>query len=168
MGINLHSVVRATINTVHDDEAVQIYHSAGQINIKGEVSPAYFAPAPFIAQIQSEGGDTLTHNDNYEQAAQRRKFYLRADVTRPAALIRQMARGGDLIKRADGSWWLITSTVEDFSAVGWVCVIAVRQVESDDFEPRLIDIPGEDDNEVGGEQTDDDISETGDTPDNDE
>lgn len=157
MSINLHGIVRSTINTIHADEPVNLFQSAGQTNIKGELYPVYFPAFPALAQVQSEGGDVLTHTANYGQTETARKFYLYSDdASQPAGIIRYKARGGDLIQRTDGSYWLITAVQEDFHAAGWVCVRAVLQINDDDFSPAIIETGG--DEEADAELPDTDES----------
>lgn len=161
MGINLHKIVRSSITAIHEDETVELYQSAGQINILGELLPAYFEPLFVPAQIQTEGGDKLTHSGGISPNETTRRFYLYSDDLRPAPVIRQKARGGDLIRRADGTWWLITATLEDFSGVGWVCVSAVLQIESGDWMPRLIETHNDEDVEGGDGSNGSDAADTG-------
>lgn len=159
MSINLHGIVRSTINTIHADESVSLFQSAGQTNVKGELFPVYFPAFPALAQIQSEGGDVLSHNANYGQTEIARRFYLHSnDNSQPAGIIRYKARSGDLIQRADGSYWLITAVQEDFSAAGWVCVRAVLQINDDDFSPAIIETGGD-------EENDDELPDSDESPD---
>lgn len=138
--INLHKIVRGAITSVHADETVLLYKSAGQQNIAGAVEPVYNESETLAAQIQSESDDALYYSGNAGENEITRRFYLYADslIGRPAGIIRTLARGGDLIYRQEEStWWLITAVIDDFSRVGWVCVRANMQIKPADYSPAL-------------------------------
>lgn len=142
MSVNLHRVVRGAITAIHSDETVQWYGFSSQINLDGAITPLYFPPKSVKAQIQSESDDALYHSNNVGENEIMRRFYLYANgvVSRPAGIIRPLGRAGDLLYRpVDATWWLITATIDDFSASGWACVRAVQQVEADGFAPEVIE-----------------------------
>lgn len=159
MSINLHNLVRTSINAIHSDEPVYIYHSAGQSNIKGELIPAYYSPIEAMAQIQSEAPETLAQAAQISDTESARRFYLESKDKTPAGIVRFWARGGDLIKRADGSYWLITALIEDFRAAGWVSVRAVLQVEGEDYAPNIV-IADDDTNNTETEGAENEFSNT--------
>lgn len=132
MGLNLHAAVRGMITAVHPDETVTLYQATGQSNTKGKLVPVYAAAQNVQAQVQSESDDKLFHTDRKGENETTRRMYLFADPdspdTCPAGVVRPLARGGDMIQRSNGTWWLITGTLDDFSHVGWVGVRAVLQV----------------------------------------
>ena len=139
--LNLHAIARTAVTALHPEETVTLYQSAGQTNVQGVLAPAYAAAQTVRAQIQSAGADTLAHQDEASRTAVARKAYLFGPpetALAPAGLVRPLARGGDLFKRADGTWWLVTGIMEDFTASGWVCVTVTQQlagpqgVEADD------------------------------------
>lgn len=141
MPVNLHSVVRGAITAIHADETVHWYKFAQQVNIDGALTPQFHQPATVRAQIQSESDDALYHSNNVGENEVTRRFYLYADglTARPAGIIRPLGRAGDLLHRpADGTWWLITATIDDFSASGWVCVRAAQQIKAGDFTPEVV------------------------------
>lgn len=128
--INLHAIVRGNITAVHPDETVTLYRSTGQDSELGRITPTYAAPQVIQAQIQSLGADELARQEAVNITSHTCKAYLFADRTMPpAGLIRPISRNGDMIQRADGSWWLVTGAAEDFSDVGWVCVNITQQLE---------------------------------------
>lgn len=140
MAINLHGIVRGVINSIHEDETVHWYRFAEQVNVGGALFPSFFAPVTVRAQVQIEGNEALTHNNNTGESEVMRRFYMYADgvMLRPAGVVRPNARGGDLLFRpADSTWWLITATKDDFSESGWVCVNAVQQIKPDGFVPEV-------------------------------
>lgn len=130
-GVNLHQVVRGAIPLLHPDEHVLLIQSTGQENVRGIVSPTYADAVSVIAQIQSMGNDDLRAMNDTWRVEHQRKCYLFSETPAgiiPQTIVRTLERGGDLLRRADGSWWLITGMMEDFSNAGWVSVRIVEQL----------------------------------------
>ena len=131
--LNLHSIARGAIVALHPEEPVTLYQSSGQTNTRGVISPTYEAAQTVQAQIQSLSTDELANVENVAQTGHVRKAYLFGPpVTSliPQGIVRPLARSGDMIQRADGTWWLVTGMMEDFSASGWVCVQITQQVDA--------------------------------------
>lgn len=129
--INLHALVRGAVTALHPDEAVTLYQSTGQSNELGRIVPAYAEPQTVQAQIQSLSAEDLAHMEDASRTEISRKAYLFAPdaALPPAGIVRPLARSGDMLQRADGTWWLVTGIIEDFTASGWVCVAITQQVE---------------------------------------
>ena len=130
--LNLHSIARGAIVALHPEEPVTLYQSSGQTNTRGVISPTYEAAQTVQAQIQSLSTDELANVESVAQTGQVRKAYLFGPpITTliPQGIVRPLARSGDMIQRADGTWWLVTGMMEDFSASGWVCVQITQQVD---------------------------------------
>ena len=131
--LNLHSIARSAIVALHPEESVTLYQSSGQTNTQGTISPTYEAAQTVQAQIQSLSTDELANVENVAQTGQVRKAYLFGPPVSsliPQGIVRPLARSGDMIQRADGTWWLVTGVIEDFSASGWVCVQITQQVDA--------------------------------------
>lgn len=131
LGVNLHQVVRGAIPVLHPDEDVLLIQNLGQENVRGLVTATFADAVAVKAQIQSMGNDDLrVMNDTYRVEHQRKAYLFSETPTGviPQTIMRTLERGGDMIRRADGSWWLITGMMEDFSASGWVSVRIVSQV----------------------------------------
>lgn len=131
--MNLHAIARGAVQTLHPEETVALYQASGQTNNQGVISPAYEAAQPVQAQIQSLSTDELSNTEDVAQTGQTRKAYLFGPpVTTliPQGIVRPLARSGDMIQRADGTWWLVTGMMEDYSASGWVCVQITQQVDA--------------------------------------
>lgn len=121
--INLHKVVKAAIGGVNPHEPITLYRSTGKSAVKGKVTPT-FEPFEMTAQVQGVPAQDLKLNEKLASATHRIKVYLDA----PADCIdRFNATTGDIIKRPDGSYWLIVQVGEDFRGVGWECVYAIMQ-----------------------------------------
>lgn len=131
--INLHSIVKSALTAIHPDELVTLYRSQGITNVKGEIKTSYAAGSIVKAQIQSLSDDKLFHSGKTGQNSTTRKAYLfskDSTAEKPAPVFRPLSRTGDMVKRADGTWWLVDSLIEDFSHAGWVCVGLVLQTKA--------------------------------------
>lgn len=132
---NLHGLVRQAITALHQDEAVTLRQSIGQRNVRGRVTPVY-GPAQMVqAQVQSLGQNDLAQREATSNTRIDRKAYLFAPDASlpPQGMVRPLGRTGDMIERADGTWWLVTAMIEDFTASGWVCVGITQQVDGPDL-----------------------------------
>lgn len=128
-GINLHHVVRGAITTVHPDETILWYQNKGASNVGGILKPSYAEPLSLVAQVQSESDASLMHANRADMNTETIKVYLYWNAqTNPLNLDRFTAKGGDIFKRADGTFWLVTALTDNFADVGWVSCRAVRQV----------------------------------------
>lgn len=135
--LNLHGIVRGVIPSIHPDEAVTLYHSLGQTNVKGNTVKQYSEPMAVMAQIQSLSDDGLYHSGATGKNDIIRNCYLFSDLTsatKPSSIQRPLGRSGDIIQRKDSTWWLVVALKEDFSAAGWVNVSIQLQVN----EPKEI------------------------------
>ena len=130
--LNLHALVRTAVTALHPDEAVTLYQATGQTNTLGRLAPTYAAPQTVQAQIQSLSAEDLAHVEEASRTEIARKAYLFAPdaALPPAGIVRPLARGGDMLERADGTWWLVTGIMEDFTASGWVCVSMTQQIDA--------------------------------------
>ena len=133
--INLHGLVRSAITALHPDEAMALRQSIGQRNERGRVTPVY-GPAQVVqAQVQSLKQDDLAQKEATSNTRIDRKAYLFAPdaALPPQGIVRPLGRTGDMLQRADGTWWLVTAMIEDFTASGWVCVGITQQVDGPDL-----------------------------------
>lgn len=134
MALNLHAIVRNPITYLHPDETVTWYQSLGQTNVLGRIKPSYAHGVVLQAQIQTLSPDELQQREDASKTEIHVKAYLMAqEANPPAGIIRIDARNGDFIQRADGTWWLITSVLEEFAKSGWESVGMVQQIKAPDF-----------------------------------
>lgn len=133
--INLHATVRSAITGLHPDEVVTLRQSVGQTNARGRITPIYGPEQTAQAQIQSLGQNDLAQAEQTSNTRVDRKAYLYAPnpALPPQGIVRPLARNGDMLRRADGTWWLVTAMIEDFTASGWVCVGITQQVDGPDL-----------------------------------
>ena len=112
MGLNLHAVVRGSINAIHPDEEVQLLHSTGSVP-------------------DENGFAALFHADMAGANSVVRKFYLFAPkdfAKQTAGIFRPISRAGDYILRKDGTVWAVDAVLENFSGVNWLSVRATLQL----------------------------------------
>lgn len=131
--MNLHQIVSGAIGMVNHHEMVTIYRCTGTANVDGIVSVTY-EKSDVLAQVQAPNAADMKLFDNLADAKHTKKFYLNA----PASTInRQSETAGDIIERADGTYWLIDLIRDDFLPEGWLCCIATLQHEPPDYiEPE--------------------------------
>ncbi len=136
--MNVHAIANSAIKAVNKNEDVLLLIAMGQRNVMGIVFPEYLEPVTISAQVQSESDAALQHIAEANQTAIVRKFYMNADAVQPpSGLVRQKERTGDLIKRADGTWWLVTAVPDDFSASsGWVSLRGILQTIAPDLKTQ--------------------------------
>lgn len=152
--INLHDVVRPVIPILHPDENVVLVQSTGDVNVRGIVTPTWATPETVVAQIQSMGADELKAQTDVSVAGEQRKCWLYSDTAAhltPDGIVRPLARGGDLIRRADGSWWYVAGLQEDFTASGWVSVHIAQQITVPEAVLELVEAWEHPDDDGGDE-----------------
>ena len=134
-GLNLHDVVRGAITSVHPDESCILYQSDGQTNNKGQITSIYLAPQDIQANIQPLDAQALQHLERVNDTKASEQIFVYSDENMPVSGIQRMPilRSGDFIKRADNTYWLITSVIEDWSQNGWCNAGITQQVEPPDF-----------------------------------
>ena len=134
-GINLHAVVRSAITAVHPDEDCVLYQSLGQKNVMGVVTTVYAEPQDIKANWQPLDSQTLDHLERMGDTKASEQVFLYSNTTLPVSGVQRMpiSRTGDIIKRWDGTYWLVTSVIEDWSARGWANVGVTEQITPPDF-----------------------------------
>lgn len=134
-GLNLHGIVRSVITAVHPDEDCTLYQSAGQKNVLGVVTTVYNPPQAIKANWQPLDSQTLQHLERMGDTKASEQVFLYSDTDMPVSGVQRVpiTRTGDIIKRWDGTYWLITSVIEDWSARGWANVGVTEQVTPPDF-----------------------------------
>ena len=136
--MNIHAIVSGAIGSVNHHEMVTIYRCNGTTNTAGVVSVTY-TPSDIMAQVQAPNAGDLKLFDNLADARHVKKFYINASAH---TINRHEETAGDIIERADGSFWLIDMIRDDFSPEGWLCVLGTLQHEPPEI---VIDEGGGDD-----------------------
>lgn len=123
--MNLHEVVAGAIGSVNHHETITLWRCTGVSNVKGVVTPTY-EKSTLRAQIQRPSAADLELNERVAKAEQSIKAWINA----PAGTINRVDQSaGDIIQRADGTYWLIVAIRESFAGEGWLSVLAVEQIE---------------------------------------
>ena len=123
--MNLHEVVADAIGSVNRHEMITLWRCTGVSNVKGVITPTY-EKSTVRAQIQRPSAADLELNERVARAPQSIKVWLNA----PADTINRVDQSaGDIIQRADGTYWLIVAIRESYATEGWLSVLAVEQVE---------------------------------------
>ena len=123
--MNLHEVVAGAIGSVNRHEEVTLWRCTGVSNVKGIVTPTY-EKTTVRAQIQRPSAADLELNERVARSKQSIKAWINA----PADTINRVDQSaGDIIQRADGTYWLIVGIKESYAMEGWLSVLCVEQVE---------------------------------------
>lgn len=132
MALNLHRIVRSSINAVNADTDVQVLRSLGSLpDDEGRPVPRFERLTGVRAQVQSEKDASLFHADMVGANTITRRIYLYAPDDPAKAVgsgFRPLSKSGDYIVMRDGTVWMVNAVVENFSASGWVSVRAQLQV----------------------------------------
>jgi len=124
--MNLHSLASGAINAVNPAINGTIARSAGySIAGDGTQTPIYVAPEAIKIQLQALQLNELKQLDGLNIQGDKSGLYLFGNaqgVNRPDGL------GGDLVTLENGSIYLVTLVLENWSAVdGWCKVVGTRQ-----------------------------------------
>ena len=141
--MNLHAIVSGAIGSVNHHEMVTIYRCTGLTNTAGVIHVTY-TPQDILAQVQAPNAGDLKLFDNLADAKHVKKFYINASAH---TINRHEETAGDIIERADGSFWLIDMIRDDFSPEGWLCVLGTLQHDPPEI---VIDPEGGGDDEPDG------------------
>lgn len=134
--MNLHSIVRGAIETVHPDEECVLYQANGQKNTLGKITPIYHVPINVKVNLQPLDKDTLRHLERVGDTKASEQAFLYSSDEIPIYGTQRLpqVRGGDFIYRpSNNTYWLITSVIEDWSVRGWANVGIVQQITPPDF-----------------------------------
>lgn len=135
IGVNLHHVVRSAITSIHPDEVVTLYQSNGQTNVRGVVKATYKAPVAVKANFQPLDSDALKHIEMFNQTPISEQVFLYSDMDSPVTGQARLpsVRTGDFILRGDGTYWLVTAVLEDWTWDGWTNLGVHQQTTEPDF-----------------------------------
>ena len=125
--MNLHSIVSSYVAAVNPWVTGAILRSTGYTtNPDGSRTPSYAAPLTVQIQMQALQYNDIAQVDGLNIEGEQRAFYLNGNW---GGVERADNQGGDLITLQDGSVWLVTLVLENWSfADGWVKVAVTRQI----------------------------------------
>ena len=121
--MDLRSIANSVSSTVNSNETVTVLRSTGfTVGAGAKQIPTYATGVTGIAQIQALDGADLKQLDGLNIQGVLRAIYLRGEL---AGVVRPNQTGGDIVQRADGSSWLITTVLEGWS--DWTKAVIVLQ-----------------------------------------
>lgn len=132
--MNLHRIVRGVINAVNPDEALILYQAVGQVNVKGVITPKYQLKDA-KGNVQPLDSKVLQHLERIGDIKATMQVYLYSETEIPvsAGSRTPLIRGGDIIKRSDDTYWLVTSVIEDWTWDGWARAGITQQIKPPDL-----------------------------------
>jgi hypothetical protein len=145
MGMNLHGIVRAAINTVNPDILGTWRESIGSTtDAAGRVSPNYTDHADTLLQVQALSGRDLRHTNFLSMQGIKRAVYMFPTVQGVSA---PQAKGGDLLQFpmvTDGPVlvWLVVVELEQWNPNGTWCKVGVV-LQDDAATTPVPDVTGE-------------------------
>ena len=123
--MNLHRIVAGAIGSINKHEVVEVYRNTGTQNIKGKIVATY-TKSTQTAQIQAPTESDLKLSERLASAEHRIKVYTDSPI---GSINRVKESAGDMIKRADGTYWLVVGITDDFNSEGWQCLLCVLQTK---------------------------------------
>ena len=139
--MNLHRIVSGVIGSVNKHEAIEVYRNTGTQNIKGKIVATY-SKSEQVAQIQAPTESDLKLSERLASAEHRIKVYTDSPI---GTINRIKESAGDMIKRADGTYWLVVGVTDDFNGEGWQCALCVLQTKP---RQEIINMEGEGENDT--------------------
>jgi hypothetical protein len=124
--MNLHRVVAGAIGAINRHESIEVYRNVGTQNVKGKIVATY-SKSEQIAQIQAPTESDLKLSERFASAEHRIKVWTDSPI---GTINRVKESAGDLIKRADGTYWLVVEVTDDFNSEGWQCLLCVLQTKA--------------------------------------
>lgn len=141
--MNLLSIANRLVAAVNPNEPCEVFKFLEQVNERGAMASYHAAGVPALIQIQSEKADELARAGiNLATLEETRRAWISLEPgLEPQS--RPKVSGGDVVKRKDGTWWLVTAKLEDFGQAGWTCARLTLQVEPPRVKPALEPEPPE-------------------------
>lgn len=129
MTMNLHTLVRAAINVVNEDQPIIIKINKGNQHIPGGLQRSIWEEINTTAQVQPVSSYEIQFIENYVSSSNYRNFYINGNFM---GLNRRTESGGDCIIW-NGFEWFIDSSPEPWGdTAGWTKVRAIQQLPSED------------------------------------
>ncbi|KWO67591.1 hypothetical protein [Burkholderia territorii] len=124
--MNLHGIAAPCVAAVNPWVTVSLQASSGySTEPDGTRTPAYADSVAMAAQLQSLTYKDLVQLDGLNVQGEQRALYLYGNWQ---GVLRPEVNGGDLVTLPDGSLWLVTHVLENWSLTSnWCKVSIVRQ-----------------------------------------
>jgi hypothetical protein len=124
--VNLHNIVAPVIAAVNPwITGIWLQSNGYSTGPAGRQYPSYLAPVSVSIQMQPMTWKELQMVDGLNLNGEQRGMYVNGPF---AGVDRAAIRGGDLIQLPDGTKWLVTMLLENFTpTAGWVKCAVVKQ-----------------------------------------
>ncbi|MEK7888228.1 hypothetical protein AAB992_14005 [Burkholderia contaminans] len=124
--MNLHGITAPCVAAVNPWVTVSLQASSGYSTAPdGTRTPAYANPVAMAAQLQSLTSKDLVQLEGLNVQGEQRALYLYGNWQ---GVLRPEVKGGDLVTLPDGSPWLVTHVLENWSLTcNWCKVCVTRQ-----------------------------------------
>ncbi len=122
--MNLRGIANQSTRVINPNEIVTVLRSTGYTVAAsgGRQVPSYAPGVVGSANVQALDGRDLEQLDDISQQGDVRALYLTGTL---AGIVRPNQTGGDMVRRADGSEWLVVKVLETWA--DWVKAAIVRQ-----------------------------------------
>ena len=134
--MNLRGLANSVTRQVNPNEVVTVQRSTGfTVGAGHKQVPQYAAGVVGAAQIQALDGKDLEQLDDVSQQGDLRAMYWQGELS---GINRPLQTGGDLVKRDDGSLWLVTKVLETWGL--WTKVAITRQMPTNRSEEHTSEL----------------------------
>lgn len=126
MGMNLHGLVRGSIQMVNDDVDGTVYVSTGRTAVRGILTPT-FTPVTARLQVQAQKHTDIQHERNLQSNNGFLTIYAYGNFS---DIERRDGQGGDIVNIPAGEragWYMITQVLEWWP--GWCCFEVTVQLD---------------------------------------
>lgn len=133
--LDMYKILRPVLHVIQAEESIKIYKFAGQKFYKGVYVPLYHNPVEVHSHVQAKDKGKLSHTNTLATSSYSAIFYVNIDeIMELTSLKRVKACGGDIVERRDGTFWLVTDIIDDFTAsLAWFSFLATLQNIKPDF-----------------------------------
>lgn len=128
--MNLHDLVRGTIQAVNPDEPGAVYVSQGSANVRGILTPQ-FCKVDADLQVQAAKHDPYSHERGLNYTRALFTIYAYGDF---ADLERPAGTGGDICTFR-GQWYYISQVLEWWP--GWCAFEVTKQLDANQLATLL-------------------------------
>ncbi len=139
--MNLAEIALNSFCIFGKNEEVELYQSAGEINHNGLITKLYYPSIKLNCHIQPESIGKLEYKEARDVSSYISRFYYSCSQTALSSLDSIRGSNGDLFKCKDGTIWLLTEIIDDFSSdndfSSWQCARGILQKK--DFEIVITD-----------------------------
>ena len=131
--MNIAKLANAAIAQINRDIDLRYFRNMGIVaNEDGDAVLTYAPPKRIMAQVQQPSPSKNVQAQEITENTTTRKVWLfnwRDAENHPRGFWRPLSRSGDYLQFPDDTFWLITSSEEDYQAEGWQSVVCTLTIE---------------------------------------